>query len=341
MVTLAVGLSKFSAQRSVAPMTNSHQVTEPKQKNASDINLEGLWGRLPQNWHPYITIMRLDRPIGWQLLVLPGLWAIWAAAPFSEHSNWMLMASWFSGLFIIGAIIMRAAGCVINDLWDRDLDKKIARTASRPLASGAISQTKALTLLVILGLIGFAILLQLPLRAWAVGIASLPFIAIYPLFKRFTYWPQIMLGLTFSWGILLGYTSITNLWPNFAMCLLYFGTVFWVVGYDTIYAIQDIKDDAANGIKSSALALKGKIALSLQGIYGSALLLMAAGFYVHYGKWGIWTIGLALMGLHLFYQTRRVKEDDASMALRLFKSNAVAGLICLIGLCDQALLILF
>ena len=178
--------------------------------------------------------MRLDRPIGWWLLLLPSWWVILAKASTITDAVTMMV------LFLFGAIVMRAAGCVINDLLDRDIDKHIARTATRPIASGEISMLKAFTLLGVLGAIGLAILIQLPIKAWIMGLMSLPFIACYPLFKRFTYWPQAMLGVTFSWGVLLGHVAITDSWPDLQVIILYLGSIFWVIGYDTIYAIQDM-----------------------------------------------------------------------------------------------------
>ena len=295
-------------------------MTQNHAQNASDIRLDGLWGKLPASWHPYITMMRLDRPIGWWLLLLPGWWSILVGAQSLSAALWLM------GLFLIGAVVMRAAGCVINDLWDRDIDKKVARTALRPLASGAISPLKAFITLFCLGLIGLIILFQLPIKAWLMGVASLPLIAAYPLFKRFTYWPQIMLGLCFSWGALLGFVAASDTWPTSAIIFLYAGTVLWVIGFDTIYAIQDMKDDAITGVKSSALALKGRIAFAIKRIYAFALIVITVGLFLHFDAWGIWTTGIVLMGLHLYRQTSLIDEDDPQMALMLFKSNRDAGL---------------
>ena len=309
----------------------SHHSTEVSAK-ASDIHIGGLWGILPEVCHPYVAVMRLDRPIGWWLLLLPSWWAILASADDAGRALWLML------LFMIGAIVMRAAGCIINDLWDRDIDKKVARTALRPLASGKIAIWQAVVLLLVLGLIGLAILLQLPLIAWLVGVASLPFIACYPLFKRITYWPQIILGLTFSWGILLGYSAVTSQWPSPAIIILYAGTVLWVVGYDTIYAIQDMADDATTGVKSSALALKGRITFAIKRIYAFCLIILTIGFYLHFGDWGIWLTGIVLMGLHLYRQTSLIDEDDPKMALMLFRSNRDAGLFLSAALFAELLL---
>ena len=298
---------------------------------ASDISLSGIWQIMPQSWHPAISMMRLDRPIGWWLLLLPGWWVILQSAHTLADAVFYMM------LFLIGAVAMRAAGCIINDLFDQDIDQKVARTAARPLASGSLSVTSALMLLGGLGVIGLLILLQLPYRAWLMGLASLPFIVTYPLFKRFTYWPQAMLGLTFSWGILLGHVTITDDWPSTSVIWLYAGTVFWVIGYDTIYAIQDMKDDVISGVKSSALAMQNHITKGVSLFYALTVLLLGIGFYLHFGRLYLWTIGLGLMGLHLIWQCVQIDEDNPKIALRLFQSNRDAGLLLSAGLFAELL----
>lgn len=301
------------------------------QPSKTDIAITGLWATLPSSCHPYISVMRFDRPIGWWLLLLPSWWAILASAHSSFEAGFMM------ALFMVGAIAMRAAGCVINDLIDRDIDKHVARTAARPIASGEMSIFSAFCLLCILGVIGLAILLQLPVKAWIMGIVSLPFIAAYPLFKRFTYWPQAMLGLTFSWGVLLGHVAITDSWPNFSIFVIYLGSVFWVIGYDTIYAIQDMKDDEISGVKSSALAMKSKIAKGVSIFYGLAIMILGIGFILYLGI-SYWLIGLGLMACHLIWQIGKIDEDNPQMALRLFKSNRDAGLILSAALLLELLL---
>lgn len=298
----------------------------------SDIQITGLWQRLPRSWHPYISLMRLDRPIGWWLLLLPGWWAILISADdLSDAFRLML-------LFMIGAIVMRAAGCVINDMWDTDIDRKIARTASRPLASGEISSKQAWVVLILLASIGLMVLLALPVNAWLMGIAALPFVALYPAFKRFTYWPQAMLGLTFSWGIFLGHVAAQNQWPDAIMITLYIGTVFWVIGYDTIYAIQDMADDEKTGVKSSARALKGRIGRAVKFIYLISIMILSTALFWHFGSWSYWTAGMIMMALHLLHQANQIDENDPRLALRLFKSNRNAGLWLVAGLLLQKLL---
>ena len=228
-------------------------------------------------------------------------------------------------LFLIGAIVMRGAGCVVNDLWDRDLDRAVARTQDRPLASGAVSIPLALSFLAVLGLIGLLVLIQLPMTAIITGIAALPLIVIYPLAKRFTGLPQIVLALTFSWGALLGWASFGG-WPETPAILLYMATALWVFGYDTIYAIQDIKDDQDIGIKSSALTLGSRLPQVVAWVYVEmVLILLAIKFTITVG-W-VYIIGVALVALHLAQQIRAIRLDDPLSAGRIFRSNRNTGLI--------------
>ena len=233
-------------------------------------------------------------------------------------------------LFLIGAIVMRGAGCVVNDLWDRDLDRAVARTQDRPLASGAVSIPLALSFLAVLGLIGLLVLIQLPMTAIITGIAALPLIVIYPLAKRFTGLPQIVLALTFSWGALLGWASFGG-WPETPTILLYMATALWVFGYDTIYAIQDIKDDQDIGIKSSALTLGSRLPQVVAWVYVEmVLILLAIKFTITVG-W-VYIIGVALVALHLAQQIRAIRLDDPLSAGRIFRSNRNTGLILTVAL---------
>ena len=299
-------------------------MTETKNSKASsDIKSSGLISRLPQPWRGLAQLARLDRPIGWWLLLLPGWHAILLAAiaqkaPFDQTLTIM-------ALFLMGAVVMRGAGCVVNDLWDRDLDRAVARTQDRPLASGAVSIPLALCFLGVLGLIGLAVLLQLPLAAIITGIAALPLIVIYPLAKRFTGLPQVVLALTFSWGALLGWTSFGG-WPETPSIMLYIATAFWVFGYDTIYAIQDIKDDQDIGIKSSALTLGTRLPQVVAWVYVEmVLILLAINFTMDLG-WA-YNIGVAMVALHLALQIRAIRLDDPTVAGRIFRSNRNTGLI--------------
>ncbi|MGA1186429.1 MAG: 4-hydroxybenzoate octaprenyltransferase [Candidatus Puniceispirillaceae bacterium] len=280
----------------------------------------GWWRILPVWLHGYIYLGRFDRPIGWWLLLLPGWWVIPIGAP-SIISMWWLMA-----LFLAGAIITRAAGCIINDLWDRRLDQQVERTQQRPLASGAVSLRAAFIFLGILGTIGIGILWQLPDIAIYVGLAAAPLVIGYPLAKRVTWFPQFVLGLTFSWGVPLGWAASTGSLPDLSILSIYAGCVAWVFGYDTIYAVQDMADDAAIGIKSSALAFAQHLKIAVGVAYALALLLLSLGLYLQLGI-GFWLGGLCLMGVHLAYQIHRLDGTNAAIALHLFRSNRDAGLI--------------
>lgn len=291
----------------------------------SDIQLAGLWARLPVSTHPYITLARLDRPIGWWLLVLPGWWIFAAFSP-----GWQT-AIWYMALFTVGAVAMRAVGCVINDLWDRDIDAQIERTRARPLASGQLSVAAAFIFLMCLSGLGLLVLLQLPVISWGVGVAALPLVILYPLAKRFTDWPQIVLGFTFSWAIPVAVAVLWQSWPPAGLWLIYAGCVCWVVGYDTIYAVQDMPDDRLTGVRSSALALGRYIRWGVSLFYLAAIAFWTAGFWGVLGP-GLWLGGLGLMGCHLVWQIYQLKTDDPASALQVFKSNRNAGLILSAGL---------
>lgn len=280
---------------------------------------------MPPASHPYLLLARFDRPVGWWLLLLPGWWVIPAASGDFGAMLWMM------GLFLIGAVTMRAAGCVVNDLWDRRLDQQVERTAARPLAVGTVSILQAMMFLAGLCVVGLAVLLQLPPTAILTGIAALPLVVLYPLAKRVTWWPQAVLGLTFSWGVPLGWTATTGTVPPATLLLVYAGSVAWVFGYDTIYAVQDMEDDRAVGVRSSALGLGRHLRAGVGVAYGLAVAGLAAGFLALLGV-GIWIAGLAVMAVHLAWQVRRLDGGDPAGALHLFKSNRDAGLCLVAGL---------
>jgi len=291
----------------------------------SDMPATGWWRMLPHSLHRFIYLGRFDRPIGWWLLLLPGWWVIPVGAT-SVSRMWWLMA-----LFLAGAIITRAAGCVINDLWDRRLDQQVERTQQRPLASGAVSVAGAFIFLGILGAIGVGILWQLPDIAIYVGVAAAPLVIIYPLAKRITWFPQFVLGLTFSWGVPLGWAASTSALPDVPILCIYAACVAWVFGYDTIYAVQDMADDAAIGIKSSALAFAQHLKIAVGVAYGLAISLLCLGLYLKLGM-GVWLAGLGLMAGHLAYQIYCLNPASAITALRLFRSNRDAGLFLVAAL---------
>ena len=294
----------------------------------SDIATNGWLSRIPDWLKPYFVLARLDRPIGWWLLLLPGWWAILIHHKSSFETVRLM------GLFLIGAIIMRAAGCVINDLWDRDIDKMVARTALRPLAAGTLSVPSAFFFLGLILLAALLILLQLPFKAWIMGTLSIPLVICYPLAKRFTGWPQIVLGFVFSWGVLLGTVSVTNDWPSEAMFWVYIGTVCWVIGYDTIYAIQDKDEDEKLDVGSAAISLGSYLPLGVIIVYGTAILFWSFGFWLKFDI-NLWLIGIGGAALHLIWQIRKLLKIDRSTALILFKSNRDCGLILTAGLILQ------
>lgn len=295
----------------------------------TDIATIGWWRLLPGWTHPYLLLARIDRPIGWWLLLLPGWWVITATANETGRMFWMM------ALFLVGAVSTRGAGCVINDMWDRRLDQQVARTAGRPLAAGTISMMQAGLFLALLGGIGLAVLVQLPLIAILTGFAALPLVILYPLAKRVTWWPQAVLGLTFSWGVPLGWTAARSALPAddewLAMMLIYAGSVVWVFGYDTIYAVQDMADDRTVGVRSAALGLGRHLRRGVGVAYILAVILAGYGFWLLLGS-GPWLVAGALAALHLAWQVMRLDADDPAKALVLFKSNRDAGLLLTAGL---------
>jgi len=283
----------------------------------------GNWvdGFAPEWSRPYLRLARLDRPIGSWLLLLPCWWSAGLAAVAARQQ----VDLWHVVLFFIGAFAMRGAGCTWNDIVDRDLDKRVERTRSRPIPSGQVSVRAAAAFLVLQALVGLAVLLQLDRFAIAVGIASLAIVAVYPFMKRFTYWPQIGLGLAFSWGALMGWAATFGRLDPPAY-LLYAGAIAWVIGYDTIYAHQDREDDALIGIKSTAILFGARTKPMLIICYALAVVLIAlAGWLAGGGV--LFTVGLVAFAAHLAWQIVRLDIDDPLNCLAVFKSNRDAGLI--------------
>ena len=283
-----------------------------------DSERRGLIGALPRSWRPFASLMRLDRPIGAWLLFWPCAWSVALAGV--GRGGWLLIA-----LLGLGAFAMRSAGCVYNDIIDRDLDQKVERTRLRPLASGAASVRSAWILLVLLSLIGLVVLLQLDRLAQLIALGSLAPVAAYPFMKRITWWPQAWLGLVFSWAALVGWPAVTGE-IGWTALLLYGGSILWVIGYDTIYALQDREDDALVGVKSSALALGPNVRLGVGLFYAAALGLWAAAI------WRVRPDLLALlallpMALHLAWQVLDLKAGDGGDALAKFRSNRFAGFL--------------
>jgi 4-hydroxybenzoate polyprenyltransferase len=282
-----------------------------------DSQHRGLVALLPERVRAFALLARFDRPIGWWLLFWPGAWAAMLAG---GGERWALIA-WL----LVGAIAMRGAGCVYNDIVDRDLDRQVARTATRPLASGAVSLRAAWAWLGTLCLIGLLVLLQLRWQAQVVALASLAPVAAYPFMKRITWWPQAWLGIVFSWGALVGWIEVSG--EHLAVLVaLYAGSIAWVVGYDTIYALQDREDDALVGVRSSALRLGGRVRGGVALFYALAVASWALAFWLLRGDW------LALLGLlpvagHLAWQVATLDPDAPGNALDRFRANRFAGLL--------------
>jgi 4-hydroxybenzoate polyprenyltransferase len=291
----------------------------------SDINQEGLIDRLPLWARPYALLARLDRPIGIWLLLLPGWWAIMLASgglfAMTLHDWWIFI------LFGVGAIVMRAAGCVINDLWDRDLDAQVERTRQRPLAAGMLSPRQAMIFLVGLLVVGCVILIQMNFVTVLLGVISLPLVIAYPLMKRFTWWPQAFLGLTFNFGVLMGWSAITEI-VGFSGLLLYAGAILWTLGYDTIYAHQDMEDDALAGIKSTALKFGEASKKYVAAFFAAAWVLIAAAGITGAPHSFVFLF-LLPAAVHMGWQLWQWHRDDTASALRVFKSNRDFGLIVL------------
>jgi 4-hydroxybenzoate polyprenyltransferase len=284
-----------------------------------------VWAR------PYLRLSRFDRPIGSWLLLMPCWWSAALAAAVARD-----LSQLFSTvvLFFIGAFLMRGAGCTWNDITDRDLDAKVERTRSRPIPAGQVTVTQAAVFLVVQALIGLVVLLQFNRFAVMTGIASLVIVAAYPFMKRITYWPQIVLGLAFSWGALMGFAVILGRIDATAL-LLYAGSISWVIGYDTIYAHQDTEDDALIGIKSTALLFGARTRPALLAFYGFAVLLIGGALWLDAVHWPAW-LGLAAFAAHLVWQIVRLKIADPKLCLRIFKSNRDAGLLLFAGLLADA-----
>jgi len=287
-----------------------------------DSERRGFIGSLPPPLRPYASLMRLDRPIGTWLLYWPCAWSVALAG---VRERWDLFL-WLA----LGAFATRSAGCVYNDLVDRDLDRKVERTRLRPLASGRVSVRSAAILIALLLGLALVVLLQLNRTAQVVSLVSVAPVAAYPFMKRITWWPQAWLGLVFSWGALVGWPAVNGSldWPP---ALLWFGSIAWVIGYDTLYAIQDKEDDALVGVKSSARRLGDKAPLGIGIFYAVALLLWGAAVWSVRPDW-LALLALVPAALHLANQALRADPADGDLALKLFRSNRTCGLLVFLAM---------
>ena len=287
-----------------------------------DSERRGFIGALPTRLRPFASLMRLDRPIGTWLLYWPCAWSVALAG---VDGRWALFL-WLA----LGAFAMRSAGCVYNDIVDRDLDRQVERTRLRPLASGRVSPRSAGILIAVLCLVSLLVLLQLRWAAALVALASIAPVAAYPFMKRITWWPQAWLGLVFSWGALVGWPAVRGT-LDLPAFLLWFGSIAWVVGYDTLYAIQDKEDDALVGVKSSARRLGDKAPLGVGLFYAVAVFLWAAAIWTIRPDW-LALLTLVPAALHLANQAIRADPNDGDLALRLFRSNRVSGLLVFLAM---------
>jgi len=317
------------------PAARTPPAASPPPAIGSVADATGNWvDTIAPGWlRPYLRLARLDRPIGSWLLLLPCWWSS-ALAAVAAHA-WG-PSPWHIALFFIGAFAMRGAGCTWNDIVDRDLDGSVERTRSRPIPSRQVSVAQAVLFLALQALAGFAVLISFNTFTIGLGIASLAIVLVYPFMKRITYWPQIVLGLAFSWGALMGWAGAFGRLDLPAL-LLYAGSISWVIGYDTIYAHQDRDDDALIGVKSTALLFGERTKPMLALFYGLAVILIGtAGYTAHAGV--VFAVGLAAFAAHLGWQIVRLDISDPDNCLALFKSDRDAGLILFAGLLLDAAL---
>jgi 4-hydroxybenzoate polyprenyltransferase len=304
-----------------APPAKPRLVTAPAEI-VPDSERRGFIGALPPPLRPFASLMRLDRPIGTWLLYWPCAWSVALAGVGTRWDLFLWLA--------LGAFATRSAGCVYNDIVDRDLDRQVERTRLRPLASGRVSVAGAWILIAILLGIALAVLFQLNRTAQIISLISVAPVAAYPFMKRITWWPQAWLGLVFSWGALVGWPAVTGSFGPPAL-LLWFGSIAWVVGYDTLYAIQDVEDDALVGVKSSARRLGRKAALGVGIFYAIAILLWGVAVWSVRPDW-LAIVALAPAAIHLANQALRADPKDGELALRLFRSNRTCGLLVFLAM---------
>lgn len=287
----------------------------------TDIRSNGLIGRLKEPWRSYALLARLDRPVGTWLLLLPGVFGIFLA----ENAPSLRDRLFHTALFAIGSLLMRSAGCVINDIWDRRIDAQVSRTAGRPLASGALSLKQGLGLLAFLLLGGLAVLLALPPLCWALAPLAMLLVALYPAAKRLTWWPQLVMGFTFGFGAPMGYAASQQT-IDLTCLLLYAGVIVWQLGFDTIYGFQDMEDDARIGVKSTSRLMLSHARLFIGICYASALGLFALSALkadLHPLFWPPFLLACLILAR----QTMRLTPHDAPLCLHFFRQNVLVGLV--------------
>lgn len=286
-----------------------------------DTESRSLVALLPPALRDYAVLARFDRPIGWQLLFWPCAWGVLLAGGEAQLGlgRCLVLIAWL----MLGSIVMRGAGCVYNDIVDADLDRKVARTAARPVASGRVSRRAGWIWIFTLCAAGLLVLLQLRWQAQLVALGSLALVAIYPFMKRITWWPQVCLGFVFTWGALVGWVHVSSGHLEI-LAAFYAGCIAWCIGYDTIYALQDREDDALIGIRSSALRLGGRVRAGIAAFYLLAVLLWALAFWALRADW-VALVALVPVAAHLGFQVLTLRPDDGDNALARFRSNRQAG----------------
>jgi 4-hydroxybenzoate polyprenyltransferase len=317
-----------------APMSEASSPAQGTDARVADA-LPDHWADrvLPRRLRPYARLMRLERPIGWWLLLIPCWWGL-ALGQIAAGGG--LPSLWFAALFFLGAVVMRGAGCTLNDIADRNFDGLVERTRLRPIPAGQVSVGQAFAFLILLCLLGLAVLLQFNWYTVFTGAASLVVVAVYPFMKRITYWPQAVLGLAFNWGALVGWTALHGALSPAAL-LLYAGGVAWTLAYDTIYAHQDKDDDVLIGVKSTALRLGDQTIYWLSLFFALSLILV---------DWAVWLaggslishIGVAGAALHAAWQLARFDAANSTRCLELFRSNRIFGLILTLAFLLDSLL---
>ena len=280
-----------------------------------------------ENLKLFIQLTRLDKPIGYMLLFWPCLWGLTIAYNFENNSNTYFF---YIILFFLGSVFMRSVGCIVNDIVDRNYDKKVLRTKSRPIASEKISVKLGFFYIVVLCLLALLVLLQFNKSTIILGLASMPLAFSYPYVKRLTYWPQLFLGITFNYGLLIGWTSIQE---NLSLIpiIFYIGAIFWTLGYDTIYGYQDIKDDEIIGIKSTSIKFKNNPKKFLSLCYLITLSsIIITGLYMNFNNG--YFLFLLIPAIHMFFQLKKLDIENSENCLKIFKSNNMLGLIIFINL---------
>ena len=276
----------------------------------------------------FIDLTRLNKPIGFMLLFWPCAWGLTIAYDFNSSLNTYFF---YLTLFFLGSVLMRSAGCIVNDILDKEFDSKVFRTKNRPIASGNVTVKLAIIYSLVLCFLALLILLNFNFFTIVLALGSMPLAFTYPLMKRFTYWPQLFLGITFNYGLILGWTSIHSEF-NLAPIIFYLGAIFWTLGYDTIYGYQDIKDDEIIGLKSTSIKFKNKPYTFLFICYFVYLVsLLISGYLLNFNKISLLIFILILIHM-LYFQLKKLKIDNSISCLKIFKSNNILGLIVLIGL---------